>query len=96
MDEIARLQRWYLRHCDSDWEHGAGINISTLDNPGWSVSVNLDGTELDGKAFDEISVDITETDWVRIWVRDSKFEGFCGPEQLTAVLLSFLTWAEEP
>ncbi len=34
---LSRLQRWYSAQCDGDWEHGLGVRIETLDNPGWMV-----------------------------------------------------------
>ncbi len=51
MTDIERLQAWYLAQCDGEWEHGFGPTISTLDNPGWSVKVDLKGTELFEKPF---------------------------------------------
>ena len=35
------LQSWYEKQCNSDWEHNYGIKIETLDNPGWSITVDL-------------------------------------------------------
>ena len=39
------LQQWYYGHCNGDWEHGSGIHIDTLDNPGWSITINLEDTD---------------------------------------------------
>jgi len=41
MDELRELQDWYLSQCDGDWEHQNGINIVSLDNPGWTVDIAL-------------------------------------------------------
>jgi hypothetical protein len=38
MDEIRELQQWYLAQCDGDWEHEWGVQIGTLDNPGWVMA----------------------------------------------------------
>ena len=48
------LRRWYVAHCDGDWEHTYGVNIGTLDNPGWSVEIDLRDTLLEGKPFDTV------------------------------------------
>jgi len=32
---MERIQDWYRRQCDGDWEHSYGVKIETLDNPGW-------------------------------------------------------------
>ena len=39
-DELSWLQQWYSAHCDGEWEHGFGVTIATLDNPGWSVTAS--------------------------------------------------------
>ena len=36
---LQALQQWYLAQCDGDWEHGYGVSITTLDNPGWSLDI---------------------------------------------------------
>lgn len=94
-DVLHRLQSWYLGHCDGEWEHQRNVRISTIDNPGWSVSINLNGTPLLGKPFSEVSQDGgVELDWLRCFVRNDLFEGRGGPERLADILAVFLTWAE--
>lgn len=44
MDTLQELQRWYRSQCNGDWEHSYGVKIDTLDNPGWSVTVELADT----------------------------------------------------
>jgi Immunity protein 53 len=48
---IIWLQKWYQSQCNGDWEHSYGITIQTLDNPGWSLFVNLDGTMMEERSF---------------------------------------------
>ncbi len=40
-DVLGELQGWFLAHCNGDWEHSHGVSIATLDNPGWSIEINL-------------------------------------------------------
>ncbi len=49
------LLKWYCKHCNGDWEHGTGIHIDTLDNPGWSIKINLEDTELEDKIFKKLN-----------------------------------------
>ncbi|MBL0319091.1 MAG: hypothetical protein IPP74_07360 [Alphaproteobacteria bacterium] len=35
------LMSWYASHCNGDWEHENQIKISTLDNPGWRLQIDL-------------------------------------------------------
>ena len=73
---LRRLQRWFQAQCDGDWEHGEGIAIETLDNPGWSLKVSLADTPLEHKAFAELKRDYeSETEWLTCFLRDGKFMG---------------------
>ena len=93
MNTLQELQQWYRSHCDSDWAHGYGIKIDTLDNPGWTVSVDLADTELVGRPFTEVRRLEHEADWIQCQVRDGKFEGHGGPFMLEEILRIFLTSA---
>jgi Immunity protein 53 len=35
------LEKWYRARCNGDWEHQWGVEIGTLDNPGWRVHIDL-------------------------------------------------------
>lgn len=94
MTEIEWLQEWYLRHCNGDWEHGYSIGLTTLDNPGWKVSINLLETELEHVQFVEIRRETTETDWIQCWVAEGRFEARGGPRNLVEALRVFRAWAE--
>jgi hypothetical protein len=89
------LQNWYEQHCNGDWEHQYGVRIETLDNPGWEVSIDLADTSLLTCAFEEISIEREENDWVRCRVREGRYEGFGGPRNLEELVRVFLAWAEE-
>lgn len=45
MNELIWLQNWFAVQCDGVWEHAHGIKIDTLDNPGWTVHVDLEGIQ---------------------------------------------------
>lgn len=93
-DLLEQLQSWYSSQCNGEWEHSFGLAIQTLDNPGWSLKVELGDTSLANKHFDEIHVDgIHKDDWYVCRVRECKFEAFCGPNRLRDVLSIFLGWA---
>ena len=95
MSVIADLERWYESQCDEDWEHAWGVTIGTVDNPGWTVMIDLDETYLEGVAFEPV-IDIEpERDWVRCEVREHKFIGSGGPRQLERIISTFLGWARE-
>lgn len=93
VDVFVRLEDWYAENCDGDWEHGAGVRINSLDNPGWSLAIDLAGTDLEGKAFEPVSVAKSEHDWYRCRVEDATFRGWGGARNLVHLLQLFLNWS---
>lgn len=94
-DNFFWLLNWYYKQCDGDWEHSNGIEIGTLDNPGWHLSVNLRDTECDGKEFKYVKIERSENDWLHCFIKNGKFEGPCGPFNLFEVLQIFRNWVEK-
>lgn len=93
-DELTELQTWFASHCDGDWEHQEGIEIGTLDNPGWRVIINVAETELEGQPFETVEEDYDhESGWLRCWLKDGKFQAAGGPLKLARMLRIFLDWA---
>lgn len=93
MEGITRLQKWYADQCDGDWEHQHGIKIDTLDNPGWTITIDLEGTAQAKLAFERVNLDHSETGWMRCWVEHAKFEGRSSPHNLDAMIQQFLIFA---
>jgi len=100
MSSIIELQEWYLSQCNEDWEHTYGVEIGTLDNPGWSLSIDLSDTYLHEVAYIEKSYGIGDeaeasgNDWVITKVEDGKFLGYGGPRKLEELITTFLVWAK--
>ena len=91
--ELEEIQRWYDAQCDEDWEHEFGVRIATLDNPGWTLEIDLEETPLDGREFPSIKDMAPERDWLFWEVSEGKFRGSCGPLMLGRMLRAFLDWA---
>jgi hypothetical protein len=91
-DNLLWLQKWYYNYCNGDWEHGSIIHIETIDNPGWSVTINLEDTNLQNKKFQKIEVERSNNNWLFCQIKGSKFEGRCGPLNLSEVLQNFRNW----
>lgn len=91
---IVWLQNWYVENCDEDWEHQNGMQIKTLDNPGWSVTIDLEDTMLEYTPFVTIFIERTEDDWFRCEVDKKKFKGYCGPLNLLEIINVFKSWVE--
>jgi hypothetical protein len=93
MTTIQRLQEWFASQCDGDWEHGEGITIETLDNPGWSVDIELSGTPLEERDFESVQIERSEHDWVHVTSTGDKLKIRCGPKNLEEGLIFFCDWA---
>ncbi len=91
---IEWLQDWYVAHCNDRWEHGYGVTIETLDNPGWRVEIDLEDTSLEGRAFETVDMDKSDNEWVFCHVEGKKFKGYSGPHQLGLIISSFKDWVE--
>lgn len=71
-----------------------GSAITTIDNPGWSLHIELAGTDCDGRMLDRIEQKLEhETDWWTCWTEANVFHGAGGPLQLRALLETFRDWA---
>ncbi|MEP3654558.1 MAG: immunity 53 family protein [Litorimonas sp.] len=93
-DSLTQLQNWYLNECNGDWEHQYGVKIDTLDNPGWSIEIDIRDTYLAQREFEKVSIqNESENDWVICWIKDEKFIGSCGPKNLGKMIGFFLNWA---
>ena len=92
LDLLQWLQSWYSKQCDGDWEHGNGLKISTIDNPGWRITISLNQTELASQPFHDITIERTENDWVHCFVKNGFFESACGPNNLSEALEIFKKW----
>jgi hypothetical protein len=95
MDLLSFLQNWYSEQCNGDWEHSYGIKIDTLDNPGWSVEIDLEDTDLGSKSFNTIRLNHSDGNWIHCRVEDSVFKGRGGPRNLEDILKVFHDWALE-
>ncbi|TGE29595.1 immunity 53 family protein [Hymenobacter metallicola] len=91
MDLLQRIQRWYLINCNGEWEHDYGISITTLDNPGWWVTINLKDTCLQTAVLlKQPTVERSATNWVFWHIENQQFIAAGGPENLSEILSYFL------
>ena len=95
MDNLSWFQDWYAAQCNGEWEHQHGLSITTLDNPGWALKVDLSGTIYAPLNFEKVERS-TEQDWVVCRKVDEKFEGFGGArnlDEIIGIFRSFITTA---
>jgi hypothetical protein len=92
-DVIAALEDWFSQNCDGDWEHGEGVRINTLDNPGWALDIDLAGTQCAGRPLEPVRAERDQDNWVHCWVDGEVFKGRGGPRNLGEIVLLFLRWS---
>ena len=88
------LEKWYKKQCDGDWEHMFGVQIYTLDNPGWRVKIDIADTELEEKYFEEYKEYIDDNYWIMCQIKDKKFDAGGDPSKLEKIIYIFKEWAE--
>jgi hypothetical protein len=102
-DNFSWLASWYASQCNSDWEHSYGVKIDTLDNPGWTLKIDLADTGFADRAFEKVSRGETASDfeewsstggWLVAEVKGSVFEAACGPLDLSEAVGVFRQWVE--
>jgi hypothetical protein len=97
MNTLKEIERWYASQCDGDWEHMYGVDIGTLDNPGWSVKIDLHETELEGVLFDAVMRGDADEgdDWLHLRVEGKQFDGAGDPSKLDVILRAFIEWSRQ-
>jgi hypothetical protein len=89
VDTLTCLMSWYRDQCDGDWEHQYGVEIGTLDNPGWSFAVDLLDTKFEGRTVDRVVQERSDDDWIHLWSDGVKFHVACGPTNLGEAIEAF-------
>lgn len=95
MDILKWIENWYQNSCDGDWEHGNGITIRTLDNPGWDLKIDLNGTELEGIEQEWRLIENHEQDWYGVKIEDGNYKASGDPNKLEFLLNLFKQLVEE-
>lgn len=89
MSALQWIQAWYQSQCDGDWEHQHGITINTLDNPGWSLKIDISNTELENLELDYRLIEISDDDWYGFKADKYTFEAFGDPTKLETLIMKF-------
>lgn len=94
-DCLAWLQKWYIENCDGDWEHSYGISISTIDNPGWSVKIDIHDYNIDDTSVNLTGYPEPGDTWLTYRVEKGCFYGHSDPTQLCQIILVFKQLIEQ-
>lgn len=95
MKNLEWLQEWYENNCNGIWEHTYGVEIGTLDNPGWFMKADLAETCLADKDMAPISEAVHDSSWIECWVENNVFYGNGDAKKIDKIIDIFRKWAEE-
>ena len=79
-DAISRITEWYAAQCNDEWEHSNGIDIKSLDNPGWWVEICLYETPAEN-----LAVTVRNDDY-EILCKGGMITANCEPRKLNELL----------
>ena len=96
MDELEWLQRWYATHCDGAWERKYGLEIRTLDNPGWRMIIDLRDTVAERKELAKVEIERSGEDWLHYWVEKKRFHAAGAPLNLREAIRKFREFVDSP
>ncbi len=83
------LNEWYINNCDGYWEHHYGIKIETIDNPGWSITIDTEGSTQELEDLGWIFIENDSNDWYGYKVEEKKFEASGDPSKLNYLVNLF-------
>jgi hypothetical protein len=93
--ELRWLMEWYASQCNGNWEHQFGVRLETLDNPGWRLEIDLEGTKLEGRQFKQVEHNLmSDVSWLICKLENMKFIARCGPRDLSSVIAIFSAWVD--
>jgi Immunity protein 53 len=94
MDNLEWLEAWYQRQCNGEWEHRLGMQLQTLEDPGWHLTINLSGTSAANARPQRLSFDTPCGDWIDCSIGGERFEGQGDPRKLEQIIGVFRHWVD--
>ncbi|MEM7229029.1 MAG: Imm53 family immunity protein [Planctomycetota bacterium] len=92
-DRLRVLDAWCAANQSTD-DRYPRLVLGTLDNPGWTLSVELAGTGLHPQNVQESKSNTDSNDaWMVVQSHESTYRSFGGPKVLDQMLSAFLFWA---
>jgi hypothetical protein len=89
------LQNWVFQNFNGKWEKKQRLLISTIDNPGWLLTLKLENSQYENKQLKKITIDRTEYDWCHCLIDNKEFVDAGGPFNLNEMLNYFINFFEE-
>jgi len=95
MNVINWIENWFAYKCNGDWEHENGIEIVSVSNPGWYITIDLRNTPLENLQIDNDTIEHSENDWYFYIVKDAKYLASGDTTKLEFLLEKFKELVEQ-
>jgi hypothetical protein len=95
-NDLEWLEVWYQEQCDGDWENREGIRLESLRQPGWRLTISLEGTSAQNALPNRLSLDTSGGEWLDCTISGERFEGQGDPRRLEQIIGIFRKWVEAP
>ena len=89
------LEKWYKSQCNNEWEHNFGIKIETIDNPGWTLSIDLEDTEHNLNMVNWSQFGDFDKRWVGFKIEKNVYYASSDPENLNTLIYIFKEFIEK-
>ena len=89
MDTFEWLKKWYSKQCDGVGEDDHCVDITTINNPGWQVRIELHGTAYSNLEVEWTAEENSESDWYGYKFELAVFDGIGDPSKLKFILEQF-------
>lgn len=93
MSIIGVLQDWYESICGGSI--CTGIQIETMDNSGWRVSIDLFDTVYENKNLNSVHIKKSDRNWFECSKENGIFKGCGGIQNLEDILDMFYSWVND-
>lgn len=91
---LEKIQVWFECQCDGEWEHFNGIEITTTDNPGWSISIDIKQADISNYDINKYNFDKDENNWSFIKIENNKFTANVSANNLSMAIDVFFRLVE--
>jgi hypothetical protein len=86
MEILDWIQHWFKTNCDGEWEKNEIIQITTLDNPGWEVEIDISKTSIANLEVKWILNENSKHDWYGVKIENQRFIAAGDAAKLTFLL----------
>ena len=88
------LDEWYRHQCNGEWEHKQGMRLRMLDDPGWQLTIQLEGTSAKNTRPQRLRMETRGGGWLACSIGAERFEGSGDPRKLEQIIGVFRRWVE--